>query len=63
MVILDLRAGPLRLWYADHDVLCCKLQKIPVTGDHRNIQTFLFHPLCQLNLFICGKQRDLADLF
>ena len=46
MVILDLRAGPLRLWYADHDVLCCKLQKIPVTGDHRNIQTFLFHPLC-----------------
>ena len=51
MVILNLRTASLRLWHTDHDVLRCKLQKIPVTGNDRNIQAFLFHPLCN-----CPKQ-------
>ena len=44
IVVLDLGSGAFRLWDTDLDVICRKLQKIAVPGNHGNHKSFLFAP-------------------
>ena len=46
VVVLNLGSRPLRLRDPDLDMICCKLQKITVTGYDRNLHTCRLTALC-----------------
>ena len=45
MIVFRLRDSALRLGKADSDMLCRKLQKIPVAGEHRYLHALFFTAL------------------